>query len=249
MQLIVHPQLRTAVRLGVVLGEYTPPAPAAPSGEASAWVAAAHEAVAVEVVAPDAAPEVQTLDEAMAAAEQDARDAYDRVQALHEVADVALVRRMLHECGVDPTRDRASSEALLRRVLKGDGLPRISTLVDVNNLASLELLLPIGIYDAFRLVGDAVARFGRAGETLEAIGRRVLDVDGVLTLADELGPFGSPLSDGTRTMVRPETTRLLAVLYIPRELPERLAEARTQHAAQRFAELAGVRLTDTHVVS
>ena len=44
-------------------------------------------------------------------------------------------------------------------------------------------------------------------------------------------------------------TRVLTVLFIPRELPARLAETRTHHAARRLQELAGVRLTDTHVVS
>lgn len=249
MQLSLHPHIQQSLRLGVILGEYAPAPEAAAPTSVAVRAEAVEGSVAVEVLAPDTSSGIQTLAEAIAAAELEAREAYDRVQALHEVADVALVRRMCHDCGIDPTRDRPSSEALLRRVLKGEGLPRIAPVVDVNNLSSLELLLPIGIYDAFRLVGDAVGRFGRAGETLEAIGRRTLDVDGVLTLADELGPFGSPLSDGVRSMVRPETTRLLSVLYIPRDLPPRLAEMRTQHAARRLEELAGVRLTDTRVVS
>ncbi len=249
MHLSLHPQLQSVLRLGIVLGDYTPPtAPSAPPGDV-AWAAASSERGAVELLAPEEAPSAQGLAEALAHAEIDAREAYDRVQALHEVADVALVRRMFHECGIDPTHDRPSSEALLRRVLKGGGLPRINPLVDANNLSSLELLLPIGIYDAFRLVGEGLARFGRTGETLEAIGRRELDMEGVLTLADGLGPFGSPISDSVRTMVRPETTRVLSVLFIPREISVHLAEARTHHAAQRLEELAGVRLTDTRVVS
>ena len=249
MLLSLHPQVQATLRLGVILGEYTPPAPpSVPSADVS-WASAASENVAVEVLAPDTAPGAQQLSAAIAAAETLTREAYDRVQAVHEVADVALVRHMFHECGMDPTRDRPSSEVLLRRVMKGDSLPRINTIVDTNNLSSLELLLPIGSYDAFRLVGDAICRFGRTGETLEAIDRRLLDVNGVLALVDELGPFGSPLSDGLRTMVRATTTRVLTVLFIPRELPARLAETRTHHAAQRLEELAGVRLTDTHVVS
>ena len=249
MQLSLHPPLQSVLRLGIVLGEYTPPSAPPVSRDAVAWAGASGESVAVEILAPDSAPQAQALTEALVQAEADAREAYDRVQALHEVADVALVRRMFHECGIDPTRDRPSSEALLRRVLKGAGLPRINSLVDANNLSSLELLLPIGIYDAFRLVGEGVGRFGRTGETLEAIGRGPLDMEGVLTLADGLGPFGSPLSDSVRTMVRPETTRVLSVLFIPRDLSSHLAEARTQHAAHRLEELAGVRLTDTRVVS
>ena len=49
--------------------------------------------------------------------------------------------------GIDPTKTRPSSEALLRRVRKGDHLPRINTLVDICNWCSLEFQLPYGLYD------------------------------------------------------------------------------------------------------
>ena len=39
--------------------------------------------------------------------------------------EVAAVRTM-HTISIDPTRTRPSSEALLRRVRKGDPLPRIN---------------------------------------------------------------------------------------------------------------------------
>ncbi|HEV8396016.1 MAG TPA: phenylalanine--tRNA ligase beta subunit-related protein, partial [Vicinamibacterales bacterium] len=52
-------------------------------------------------------------------------------------AEVAAVRTMYKRVGLDPTKTRPSSEALLRRVRKGDPLPRINTLVDVCNWCSL----------------------------------------------------------------------------------------------------------------
>ena len=48
-------------------------------------------------------------------------------------AEVASVRTMYKRIGLDPTKTRPSSEALLRRVRKGDALPRINSLVDVCN--------------------------------------------------------------------------------------------------------------------
>ena len=63
-------------------------------------------------------------------------------------AEVAAVRTMYKRVGLDPTKTRPSSEALLRRVRKGDTLPRINSLVDVCNWCSLEFQLPYGLYDA-----------------------------------------------------------------------------------------------------
>ena len=54
---------------------------------------------------------------------------------------------MYRRFGVDPTKTRPSSEALLRRVRKGDALPRVNNLVDVINWCSLESQLPFGLYD------------------------------------------------------------------------------------------------------
>ena len=62
-----------------------------------------------------------------------------------------------------PTKTRPSSEALLRRVRKGDELPRINSLVDVINWCSLESQLPFGLYDLDRIHGAVTLRLGRRG--------------------------------------------------------------------------------------
>src|SRR5512147_2175842 len=54
-----------------------------------------------------------------------------------DLPGVAETRGMFHRLGVDPTKSRPASEALLRRVLQGKGLPEILPAVDVCNLASL----------------------------------------------------------------------------------------------------------------
>jgi DNA/RNA-binding domain of Phe-tRNA-synthetase-like protein len=126
------------------------------------------------------------------------------------------VRAMYRAVGLDPTRRRPSSEALLRRVVKGESLPRINTLVDVCNWCSLELQLPYGVYDLTHVVGDVELRLGHPGEEYAGIGKDTVHVDGRLTLADRLGPFGNPSSDSSRTMVTPATTAALVVIYAPR---------------------------------
>lgn len=136
-----------------------------------------------------------------------------------EIPGLEPARRLYRAFGVDPTRTRPSSEALLRRVLKGQGLYRINRLVDAINWGSLAMLLPIGLYDLDRARGDLEIRVGRSGEAFEGIRKGEVHVAGRLTVADALGPFGSPTSDSLRTSIRPETTRALAVVFAPGDFP------------------------------
>ena len=57
------------------------------------------------------------------------------------------VRQMYRRCRIDPTKTRPSSEALLRRVRRGDSLPRVNSIVDVCNWCSVESQIPFGLYD------------------------------------------------------------------------------------------------------
>src|SRR5687767_11310319 len=68
--------------------------------------------------------------------------------------EITAVRTMYKRVGLDPTKTRPSSEALLRRIRKGDSLPRINSMVDVCNWCSLEFQLPYGLYDASRIEGS-----------------------------------------------------------------------------------------------
>jgi DNA/RNA-binding domain of Phe-tRNA-synthetase-like protein len=122
---------------------------------------------------------------------------------------------MYKRVGIDPTKTRPSSEALLRRVRKGDALPRINSLVDIINWSSLESQLSFGLYDADRVQGDVTLRLGRDGEEYAGIRRDVVHLAGRLVLADEAGAFGNPTSDSARTMVTTATTRALVVIFVP----------------------------------
>src|SRR5439155_13775077 len=53
-----------------------------------------------------------------------------------DVPGVAEARALFHALDLDPTKTRPSSEALLRRVLQGKGLPQVNPAVDVCNLCS-----------------------------------------------------------------------------------------------------------------
>jgi DNA/RNA-binding domain of Phe-tRNA-synthetase-like protein len=155
--------------------------------------------------------------------------------------EAAAVRTMYKRVGIDPTKRRPSSEALLRRVRKGEGLPRINSMVDVCNWCSLEFQLPYGLYDAEHIEGGVVLRLGKEGESYPGIRKDDVHVAGRITLADNRGPFGNPTSDSARTMVTPATTRALVVIFAPREIEPRQLDRVVQVTAQRMEEFTGAK--------
>lgn len=154
-------------------------------------------------------------------------------------AEVTSVRTMYKRVGLDPTKTRPSSEALLRRVRKGDTLPRINSMVDVCNWCSLEFQLPYGLYDADKIGGDVELRLGRTGESYAGIRKDDVRVEGRIALADRLGPFGNPTSDSTRTMVTTATTRGLLVVFAPRDVDDRRLTEVLDLTSSRMSEFTG----------
>jgi DNA/RNA-binding domain of Phe-tRNA-synthetase-like protein len=155
--------------------------------------------------------------------------------------EVTAVRTMYKRVGLDPTKTRPSSEALLRRVRKGDSLPRINSMVDVCNWCSLEFQLPYGLYDAAHIDGDVELRIGRAGESYPGIRKDAVHVDGRITLADRVGPFGNPTSDSARTMVTRQTTQAMLVVFAPRDVEARQLERVLDATSRRMSEFTGCR--------
>ena len=142
-----------------------------------------------------------------------------------DVPGAADARTLYKALGLDPTKTRPSNEALLRRVLKGEALYRISTLVDAMNLCSLRSQLPFGLYDLGRIEPPVLLRKGEPGESYEGIRKAAVNVEGRPVLADARGPFGNPTSDSARTMVTTATRTALVTVYAPASYNEfRLGE-------------------------
>src|SRR5690349_19592952 len=171
------------------------------------------------------------MDASLAAAESAVR--------VQPPAEITAVRSMYKRVGLDPTKTRPSSEALLRRVRKGDPLPRINSMVDVCNWCSLEFQLPYGLYDAAHIDGDVVLRLGAEGESYPGIRKDDVHVGGRITLADARGPFGNPTSDSARTLVTPATTGALVVVFAPIEIEPRRLDRVVAVTAERMAEFTG----------
>src|ERR1700753_323864 len=80
-----------------------------------------------------------------------------------ESPEIVATRAAYKALGKDPARSRGSAEALLRRVIGGQGLPQINAVVDAINLVSVESRFSIGLYDLVKVDGDIVFRPGRSG--------------------------------------------------------------------------------------
>lgn len=165
-----------------------------------------------------------------------------------EMDDLGPARALYKSVGVDPTRRRPASEALLRRVLKGKGLYRINTAVDCCNYCSLRTFMPIGLYDADKIRGtEVVVRLGRPGETYEGHGKDQVNLEGHIVVVDEHGPFGHPSADSRRTAVDLSTRNLLWILFRPRSHSQAKSradltfceETLTAHCGGITEELAG----------
>jgi DNA/RNA-binding domain of Phe-tRNA-synthetase-like protein len=163
---------------------------------------------------------------------------------LGEYEQIAAVRGLQKSFGFDPTRYRPSSEALLRRVLKGQGLHQINSAVDVNNLCSLEFLLPMCIYDLRHVRGQVVVRIGETGEEYPGIGRQVFQIANKVIIADEQGVMGSTVSDSERTKVTTATKDILLAIYAPAGKDPRIIQEYAALAGKRMVEFNGGQASD-----
>jgi DNA/RNA-binding domain of Phe-tRNA-synthetase-like protein len=88
---------------------------------------------------------------------------------------IAAWREAYRLLGVKPGDFRPSVDALARRVLKGDPLPSISTLVDIGTLASIQYLAPIGAHAIDWVTQDIGLRPATGEESFAAFGSELVE--------------------------------------------------------------------------
>jgi DNA/RNA-binding domain of Phe-tRNA-synthetase-like protein len=157
------------------------------------------------------------LARACEAAAAEARDRFADTAAISSDPTVAALRRLFRAAGCDPTRYRPSSEALLRRLVKGDSMPRIQPLVDVNNALSARLAVPCCVMVEGSFGDEMVLRSGVEGEAYESL-RGPFSIAGKPVLCDAEGPLDTPITGNVRVKVQPETARAWLVAYMPAEI-------------------------------
>jgi DNA/RNA-binding domain of Phe-tRNA-synthetase-like protein len=100
---------------------------------------------------------------------------------------------------------------------KGEALPAILPAVDINNLWSVELMVPCCVVDPGKLSGPLTLRKGQPGETMESM-RGPFNLEGKPTLVDSEGPFGTPITDSERVKVRKREGTFWLLAYLPKDV-------------------------------
>lgn len=155
-----------------------------------------------------------------------------------EILGIRGSRAAYKAFGRNPGRYRVSSEALIRRVRRGDELYHINSVVDVNNLISVESGLSVGSYDLEKVHGTITFRKAEQGEGYTGIGKDFLDMENMLVLADDEGIFGSSMSDSIRAMVTESTNDILTVIYcFENDIDLQALLAKGIEAFERFASV------------
>lgn len=155
---------------------------------------------------------------------------------------VAQTRALYRALGKDPNRYRVASEALCRRVIRGLGLYRIDTLVDLINLVSMKSGYPISGLDADKLVGDTlVMGVGEEGELYNGIGRGLLNISGMPVYRDEKGGVATPTSDEERSKITLDTCTLqMNINGFGEEMPMEEAVAWSVELLKRYASATDI---------
>jgi DNA/RNA-binding domain of Phe-tRNA-synthetase-like protein len=137
------------------------------------------------------------------------------LESLKDEPRIRAYRDFFWKVGIDPTKVRPASEALLRRVLRGRDIPRINTLVDSYNLASMESRIALAAFDLSTLRGDLLMRFAREGEEFVGIGMRdPISLSGrEVVVEDDLGLVAVyPYRDAERTKVTLDTEDVVVMV-------------------------------------
>lgn len=160
---------------------------------------------------------------------------------------VAQTRALYRALGKDPNRYRVASEALCRRVIRGLGLYRIDTLVDLINLVSMKSGYPISGLDADKLVGATLTMgVGEEGEEYNGIGRGLLNISGMPVYRDKIGGVATPTSDEERTKITLDTRTLqMNINGFGEEMP---MEETVAWSVELLRKYAGATEVETEIV-
>ncbi|MEU2954453.1 B3/B4 domain-containing protein [Streptomyces xanthochromogenes] len=83
---------------------------------------------------------------------------------------IAAWRDAYRALDVNPNRFPCAAESVLRRVAKGDRLPRINALVDLCNAVSLDTRLPVASCDVGDIQGELEVRLAHGDEVFAPLG-------------------------------------------------------------------------------
>jgi DNA/RNA-binding domain of Phe-tRNA-synthetase-like protein len=129
---------------------------------------------------------------------------------------VKAMRLLFRAAGTDPTKYRPSSEALLRRLIKGEAMPAINPIVDISNCLSAELAAPVCVMRRDSFTPPLLFRAGVEGEHYQSL-RGPFRLYGRPLLCDADGPLDTPITGNVKVKVSGDTADAWLVAYLPAE--------------------------------
>jgi len=158
---------------------------------------------------------------------------------LTEFEGIKEWRTLWKKLGADPGRYRPSMEAMLRRIRNQNYLQPFNSGVDLNNFFSLQYEIPVGLYDLAQIRGDIKLTLGVPETSYIGINGRENILNGILTIQDEIGPFGSPFVDSKRTAVNETTDEALQIFFLRPSTTSENAEKLVAASGKMFVQLNG----------
>lgn len=150
---------------------------------------------------------------------------------------VASWREMYRSFGTKPADYHSSVEALARRAVKTQQIPRINTAVDTYNAVSIRHMMPMGGFDTDHVEGDIAVRLSGGNEPFQGLGMTEKEYtytgEAVYADAKRILTRRWNFRDCVETMITEETKNLVMFIdgtpEIPRaEIAEALKELETR---------------------
>lgn len=135
-----------------------------------------------------------------------------KIEEINKRPEIFSTRQAYKKLGKDPNRYRPSAEALCRRIVRDIPIYRLNTLVDIINIVSIASGYSIGAFDYEKIQGNLTLDTGRNNDQFDAIGRGMLNIEGLPVFRDEISGIGTPTSDCERTKITMETTEILIII-------------------------------------
>ncbi|ACP35591.1 B3/4 domain protein [Sulfolobus islandicus L.S.2.15] len=165
---------------------------------------------------------------------------------------VRAYRNFYWRIGIDPTKTRPSGEALRRRLARGNRFPRINIVVDIGNIVSVETLVPIGLYDREKVMGDLHLVMSKGSEEFLGLGKKTEKLDkGIPILVDDEGKVLHiyPHRDSILTSITPDVKNVIIVGAGVPNIDENLVKYAVDRVADLLEKICkGKREYDTVVI-
>ena len=149
----------------------------------------------------------ETLKNELHSIDQQIKESF-RLDQISSIPEIRAGRKAYKTFGKKPARYRLSSEALLRRILKDQGIQPVNNIVDINNVVSLVSRFPICAFDLDHVHPPVAFTLGGKEDEYEGIGRGRLNIENLPVFSDRKGKFGSPTSDSERVKITGQTQKL-----------------------------------------